>query len=407
MGFGTGLWRTFGAAAEAIRELPAAVMVFDRRDRLLSSNEEMAKLFPELADLLVAGTRYEEIQRQMALELLPKDTLYRVESWVNDRLEWHARSGGVLEQKLRGPRWVLLVERATESGETYCLYNDITDLKRRESSRAMSHHMTQMAQSFASLYRQLDVIVREAREGQERGSAHRRAGGGQVAHLPVGEGAGWGEGAVQSLTGKLEAIAQVQVLAPESLSLNRIVGEIVRKARGMLVGTVEVEVIAGAGLWPVLVDKAKLAAALSELVKNAGEAMTAGGRLTVETANVRLGRDFVSLRSGLTAGEYVRVAVQDSGPGMTAELADRALNPFFTSKGGQGHLGLGLSAVYGFAGQSGGYVEIEGGEGRGATVNLYFPRVEEITLETPEDEAAKDAAPGGGVIRPAAGEGRS
>jgi signal transduction histidine kinase len=299
-----------------------------------------------------------------------------------------------------------MVERATDSGETYCLYNDITDLKRRESSRAMSSHMTQMAQSFASLYRQLDVIVREAREGQERGSAHRRPGG-QVAHLQVGDGAGWGEGAVQSLTGKLEAIAQVQVLAPESLSLNRIVGEIVRKARGTLAGAVEVEVIAGAGLWPVLVDKARFAAALSELVKNAGEAMASGGRLTVETANVRLGRDFVSLRSGMTAGEYVRIAVQDSGPGMTAELADRALNPFFTSKGDQGHLGLGLSAVYGFASQSGGYIEMEGGEGRGATVNLYFPRTEEVTLGTPEDEAAKDAAPGGHVIRSAASKSRS
>ncbi len=120
--------------------------------------------------------------------------------------------------------------------------------------------------------------------------------------------------------------------------------------------------------------------------------MAAGGRLALETVNIRLTRDFVATRAGLVAGEYVRLSVQDTGPGMSPELAERALNPFFTSKDKRAHMGLGLSMVYGFICQSGGYIEIDGGEGRGATVDIYFPRGEEVTAEPVEDEAAQDLA---------------
>ncbi|MFQ6017997.1 MAG: PAS-domain containing protein, partial [Kiloniellaceae bacterium] len=271
-------WRGHSSMAETLQQLPAAILVFDRRDRLLSANDEAAKLFPELAEFFVPGTRYEEIQRQMALQLLPKDTLYRVESWIGDRLEWHARSGGILEQRLRGSRWVLLVEGAAPSGETYCMYYDITDLKRRETNRATTNHMTQMAQSFAALCQRLETISRAAREEQERGSARRRPEM-QVAHLSGRWAAGGRDGPVQSLTAQLQAVAQCQSLKPESVGLNRIVGEVVRQMRGELPTAVDLEVIAGAGLWPVLIDKVQFAVALSELIRNAAEAMSAGGPL--------------------------------------------------------------------------------------------------------------------------------
>jgi signal transduction histidine kinase len=114
--------------------------------------------------------------------------------------------------------------------------------------------------------------------------------------------------------------------------------------------------------------------------------MGAGGRLTLETANIRLTREFVATRAGLLAGEYVRLSVQDTGQGMSPELVERVLNPFFTSRDKSAHMGLGLSVAYGFISQSGGYMEIEGGEGRGATVDLYFPRGEGLMAEPVEDE---------------------
>jgi CheY-like chemotaxis protein/anti-sigma regulatory factor (Ser/Thr protein kinase) len=383
-----------GGLPEVLERLPAGALVFDRRDRLLAANDAMGELFPELAALFVAGTSYEEIQRGAAERLLPENTLMRVDAWLAERMEWHLRSGGAVEQRLRGARWVLLVEEASASGETFCLYYDITDLKRREASRATSAHMTQMAQSFAALCEQLDGLAGASggasggagEAGAESALGSRRGGGEAVAVLPGAIGGSSGPGHVQSLAGRLQAVAQRQKLAPERLGMNRIVGEVVRKLRGELDAEVQMEVIAGAGLWPILIDGAKFEIALAELVRNACDAMEGGGRLTVETVNIRLTREFVATRAGLAAGEYVRISVQDTGSGMAPELVERALNPFFTSKDKNAHMGLGLSVVYGFTHQSGGYIEVDGGEGRGATIDLYFPRGEELSAAPTEDE---------------------
>jgi len=382
-----------GGLPEVLDRLPAGALVFDRRDRLLATNDAMGKLFPELAELFVAGTSYEEIQRGAAERLLPENTLMRVDAWLADRMEWHSRSGGAVEQRLRGARWVLLVEEASASGETICLYYDVTDLKRREANRATSAHMTQMAQSFAALCDQLDGLA-GANGGANGGAGlsaasaigNRRGAGGEIAVLPGAIVGSTRSGHVHSLTGRLQAIAQRQKLAPEPLGMNRIVGEVVRKLRSELGTDARMEVIAGAGLWPVLIDGDKFETALAELVRNACEAMEGRGRLTVETVNIRLTREFVASRTGLAAGEYVRISVQDTGPGMAPELVERALNPFFTSKDKNAHMGLGLSVVYGFTHQSGGYIEVDGGEGRGATIDLYFPRGEELWAAPIDDE---------------------
>ena len=184
----------------------------------------MGKLFPELAELLEAGTPYAEIQRAVAERLLPENTLVRVDTWVSDRLEWHARSGGVLGPRLRGSRWVLLVEGTASSGETFCLYYDITDLKRREASRATAAHMTQMAQSFGALCERLDGLAGRAGDvagqtGRAGDAAASRLAGSDIAVLPGGLGATAGLGHVQSLADKLQAIAQRQKLAPASIGL--------------------------------------------------------------------------------------------------------------------------------------------------------------------------------------------
>jgi CheY-like chemotaxis protein len=277
-----------GGLPEVLDRLPAGALVFDRRDRLLAANDAMCELFPELAELLVAGTSYEEIQRGAAERLLPENTLMRVDAWLAERMEWHLRSGGAIEQRLRGARWVLLIEEASTTGETFCLYYDVTDLKRRESSRATSAHMTQMAQSFAALCEQFDDLAGAGRAGVDSAFGSRRGGGPDVAVLPGAIAGSPGSGHLQSLAGRLQAIAQRQKLAPEPLGMNRVVGEVARKLRGELDTDVQMEVIAGAGLWPILIDGDKFEVALAELVRNACEAMESGGRLTVETVNIRL-----------------------------------------------------------------------------------------------------------------------
>ena len=153
------------------------------------------------------------------------------------------------------------------------------------------------------------------------------------------------------------------------------VGQLVQRDRAADATDIAIEVVEGAGLWEILIDKESFSAALDEVLRNAAEALAeAGGRIVIEAANVRLSREFAALRSGLNAGEYVRVSVEDNGPGMSLDMTQRALNPFFTSKNHEAHDGLGLSFVYGFVGQSGGYLEIHSTVGKGTRVELYFPR---------------------------------
>lgn len=172
---------------------------------------------------------------------------------------------------------------------------------------------------------------------------------------------------------KLKTAAGRERLVPENCDLNQVVPEVLDHIRALLPPSVRSEVIAGAGLWSVLVDREKLALVLCELIENACEAMSDGGRITLEAANRRIDRAFAAGRGGLGEGDYVALVVRDSGPGMSPELAERALNPFFTSKGGD-YLGLGLSVVHGFVKQSGGHMEIGHRPEGGTAISLYFPR---------------------------------
>ncbi len=388
-----------GGVSDLLDNLPLGIMIFDRRDRLMSVNAEMLRLTPELEPHLTPGTDYTSIIQASAQELLPKDTLYLEGAWVRDRLEWHAKSGGVLEQRLQGNRWLLLAEGGGPSGETYCLHFDISELKKRENNRIVASRMAQMAQAFGAFCKQLPIVPGERGLGDPGEAGGPRALQEKLAEWPLEEGAPEtaNDKQLQWLSGKLEAIAQIQRLDPEPLVLNRVVGEAVRQMRHEVPPSLDVEVIAGAGLWPVNVDKARFDEMLRELVKNACAAMGAGGQLTIETANMRLDREFVASRPGLSPGDHVRLSVSDSGPGMSAEMAERAFNPFFTSKEDDGHLGLGLSVAYGFAVQSGGHIEIAQSDRGGAAVSVYFPRAEKVLEVIGGDDSVR------GTVRRSAG----
>jgi CheY-like chemotaxis protein len=136
---------------------------------------------------------------------------------------------------------------------------------------------------------------------------------------------------------------------------------------------IDLEIVAAADLWLTLCDPNQLESALLNLAINARDAMPAGGRLIISTANARLdGLDADA--PALSPGDYVGISVADTGTGMSAEVVARAFDPFFTTKPiGQG-TGLGLSMIYGFARQSDGHVMIDSAPGQGTSVKLYLPR---------------------------------
>ena len=357
---------TVRALLTAVQHQPVGAMVFDRQDYLLAANPELLRLFPELADALAAGMTYEQVQQLIADRLLPETALISKDAWLRDRLDWHGRGGGISEQRFCDDRWVLMSERKGGQELTFCHFLDVSEIKKRDLSRWKEASLTAIAQAFSGLCERLDV----ASHGQ---SSRAAALDGHTQVAAVGGGAAMGR-ARGDLAHKMLAVAQRLRLDPQPLNLNRLVADAIGPAQGELGAAVRVQVIEGAGLWDVLIDEAEFTAVLLELLHNASEAMPDGGGITVETANVRLSREFAATREGLGAGEYVRLSVEDEGCGMSDDLTRYALNPFFSAKTQDGHEGLGLSVAYGFVHQSGGHLEIESNEDTGTRVVVYFPR---------------------------------
>jgi PAS domain S-box-containing protein len=178
-----------------------------------------------------------------------------------------------------------------------------------------------------------------------------------------------------ALTHRLLAFARKQPLDPRQTQINELLADFEPLLRRTLGEHIDIELVRGSGLWKALVDPNELQNAILNLAINARDAMPEGGRLTVETANMSITRDYAEIH-GVQPGQYVLVAVSDTGPGMPPEVVARAFDPFFTTKpAGQGS-GLGLSMVYGFARQSGGHVKIYSEPGHGTTVKLYLPRTD-------------------------------
>jgi signal transduction histidine kinase/ActR/RegA family two-component response regulator len=176
------------------------------------------------------------------------------------------------------------------------------------------------------------------------------------------------------LTQRLLAFSRQQPLEPQAVDANRLVSGMSELIRRTIGETIAVEIVLGGGLWPCFADPAQLENALINLAVNARDAMPDGGRLTLETANTHLDELYAAANADVTPGQYVMLGVTDTGVGMSADVAERAFDPFYTTKGpGQG-TGLGLSQVFGYVKQSGVHVKIYSEPGRGTTLRLYFPR---------------------------------
>ena len=176
------------------------------------------------------------------------------------------------------------------------------------------------------------------------------------------------------LTQHLLAFARRQPLQPCSTDVNALVIDAAGLLRPTLGEQIEIESMLSPDAAPALIDPSQLSTAILNLALNARDAMPDGGKLTLETRNVALDDDYAAMNNDVKPGNYIMIAVSDTGTGIPTSLIEKVFEPFFTTKGVGKGSGLGLSMVYGFVKQSNGHIKIYSEEGHGTTVKLYLPQ---------------------------------
>ncbi len=185
------------------------------------------------------------------------------------------------------------------------------------------------------------------------------------------------------LTRRMLAFSRQQTLQNKELSINDLVFKMEDMLQQAISATVELKIIASENVWPVKADKIMLETAILNLAINARDAMKPnGGVLVIETANKHLDQAYCAEQEDISVGDYIEIAVTDTGSGIAPENIEKVFQPFFTTKGPEAGSGLGLSMIYGFVKQSAGHIRIYSEVGRGTTVKIYLPALKASSISS-------------------------
>lgn len=202
-----------------------------------------------------------------------------------------------------------------------------------------------------------------------------------------------------ALTRQLLAFSRKQTLHPQVLDLNDVIGDMEKMLRRVIGEDIELKSTLESDLGKIKIDPSQMEQVLMNLAANARDAMPKGGKLTIETANVHLDKNFFQNRGvGNAAGQYVLFSVSDNGTGMSQITLSQIFNPFFTTKKKDKGTGLGLSMVYGIIKQSDGFVWVDSEVGRGTTFKIFLPTEEKPVVDIDSNKMRMTAAVGSEAI---------
>ncbi len=260
------------------------------------------------------------------------------------------------------------------------VFTDITERKRLEAQVVQSQKLETVGKLAGGIAHEFNSIM-TAIIGQSELLLQELPKGDPIAKKPAEIRKAAERAAV--LTRQLLAYGRKQLLQPETLDLNHIIASMEGMFRHLMGSEVDVRILPAGGLKGVKADAGQIQQVIMNMAINARDAMPSGGRLTFETENVTLGEESAARAPDLKPGEYVMLAITDTGMGMTAELKARVFEPFFTTKGVGKGTGLGLATCYGILKQSGGHITVCSEPGLGTTFKIYLPQVEKETHAAP------------------------
>jgi PAS domain S-box-containing protein len=359
-----------------------AVLVWELEGRLVYWNRAAELLYGWPRDE-VLGKRSHELLRSNPAEA---DSMSVVETLLRQRGEW----SGELRQWTRDGKALTVESRqvvlAAQSGPALILESnrDITDRKQVEEQLRHSQQMDAIGQLAGGVAHDFNNVL----------TAISGYSGFLLAALPPDDhrredvlGIQGAAERAAGLTQQLLAFGRKQVMQPTVLDVREVIEDTGRMLRRLIGEHIDLAIVTGPLVSPVVADPGQLSQVLVNLVVNARDAMSDGGRLTIEARDVRLTEAYATSHLAVRPGPYVQIAVSDTGRGMTPEVQSHMFEPFFTTKPRGKGTGLGLSTVFGIVKQFGGHIFVYSEPGHGTTVKIYLPRAESAvasSMEVPE-----------------------
>ena len=364
---------------QAIQQTPMSVVITDRDGKIEYVNPEFTKVtgytlaeaFGQNPRILKSGhtppEQYADLWNTISAGGVWRGEFHNKKK--NGELFWELASIAPVKDGEKITNFVAVKEDITERREME------EQLRQSQKMQAVGQLTGGIAHDFNNL---LAIVMGNLQLLQERVSGDAKA-------REYLDDALWSAKRGGELTHRLLAFARKQPLKPAVIDLNDVVRGMTELLRRTLGASIRIEESLAPSLWKAFADRGEVENALVNLAVNSRDAMRSAGTLTLETRNAVLDEDYAEQYEEVTPGEYVLLAVADTGTGMSPEIMQRAFEPFFTTKEvGQGS-GLGLSMVYGFVKQTGGHVSIYSRVGQGTSVKLYLPRAPSSPVGREED----------------------
>jgi PAS domain S-box-containing protein len=361
---------------ELLESAPDAMVIVDPQGKIVLVNKQTETIFGYTREQLLGSPVEILIPQDIRTGHVEKRAAFTASPQLRP-MGQKAELFGVTREGRKFPVEISLSPIQTEEGLLIsAAVRDITETKLAEAQLHQAQKMEAVGQltggvahdfnnSLAIILGNADMLADELGEKDARVQAVLRAA------MRAAE-----------LTQRLLAFSRQQPLHPKAIDPGTLVAGMIDMLRRSLGEAIDIEFVMGKGLWTATADPGQLESALLNLAINARDAMSGAGTLVIEAGNAVLDEDYAAKREGVVPGDYVLLAITDTGTGMPPKVLKRVFEPFFTTKEVGKGTGLGLSMVFGFARQSSGHVAIYSEEGKGTTVKLYLPRTRESAEST-------------------------